>query len=84
MSPYEPVGVRPDEKLMITRIMDESHAQGRFELGDVIKSLNGMPIKDRNQFFKLFEDATSEGRVNVSVFSSAWYFNLILPTVFSL
>lgn len=65
MVPCEALGVRPDENLMISRIMDKSHAQGKFELGDVIKKLNGIPIKDRNQFFKLFEDATARGRVNV-------------------
>ncbi|MCP9263226.1 hypothetical protein DINM_006564 [Dirofilaria immitis] len=54
MAPCEALGVRPDENLMISRIMDKSHAQGRFELGD-----------DRNQFFKLFEDATVEGRIIV-------------------
>lgn len=67
MAPCEALGVRPDENLMITRITDKSHAQGRFELGDVIKSLNGIVIKDRNQFFKLFEEATAEGRVNVKL-----------------
>ncbi|KAM3715912.1 PDZ domain-containing protein [Dirofilaria immitis] len=71
MAPCEALGVRPDENLMISRIMDKSHAQGRFELGDVIKKLNGIPIKDRNQFFKLFEDATVEGRVNIIVERSA-------------
>ncbi|VDM92946.1 unnamed protein product [Litomosoides sigmodontis] len=71
MSPYEALGVRPDENLLISRIMDKSHAQGKFELGDVIKKLNGIPIKDRNQFFKLFEDATAGGRVNIIVERSA-------------
>ncbi|VDN42816.1 unnamed protein product [Gongylonema pulchrum] len=71
MVPCEALGVRPDENLMITRIMDKSHAQGRFELGDVIKLVNGILIKDRNQFFKLFEEATSEGRVNIIVERSA-------------
>ncbi|EJW80230.1 hypothetical protein WUBG_08859 [Wuchereria bancrofti] len=66
MAPCEALGVRPDENLMISRIMDKSHAQGKFELGDVIKKLNGIPIKDRNQFFKLFEDATTGKRVNVT------------------
>ncbi|VDN05195.1 unnamed protein product [Thelazia callipaeda] len=71
MAPCEALGVRPDENLMISRIMDKSHAQGKFELGDVIKKLNGIPITDREQFFKLFEDATSEGRVNIIVERSA-------------
>ncbi|VDP14354.1 unnamed protein product [Onchocerca flexuosa] len=65
MASCEALGVRPDENLMISRIMDKSHAQGKFELGDVIKKLNGIPIKDRNQFFKLFENATAEGRIIV-------------------
>uniref|UniRef100_A0A1I7VQ34 PDZ domain-containing protein n=1 Tax=Loa loa TaxID=7209 RepID=A0A1I7VQ34_LOALO len=65
MAPCEALGVRPDENLMISRIMDKSHAQGKFELGDVIKKLNSIPIKDRNQFFKLFEDATAAGRIIV-------------------
>uniref|UniRef100_A0A0N4T624 PDZ domain-containing protein n=1 Tax=Brugia pahangi TaxID=6280 RepID=A0A0N4T624_BRUPA len=65
MAPCEALGVRPDENLMISRIMDKSHAQGKFELGDVIKKLNGIPIKDRNQFFKLFEDATTGKRIVV-------------------
>uniref|UniRef100_A0A0R3RWA3 PDZ domain-containing protein n=1 Tax=Elaeophora elaphi TaxID=1147741 RepID=A0A0R3RWA3_9BILA len=65
MAPCEALGVRPDENLLISRIMDKSHAQGKFELGDVIKKLNGIPIKDRNQFFKLFEDATAGGRIIV-------------------
>uniref|UniRef100_A0A915PMV2 PDZ domain-containing protein n=1 Tax=Setaria digitata TaxID=48799 RepID=A0A915PMV2_9BILA len=71
MAPCEALGVRPDENLMISSIMDKSHAQGRFELGDVIKKLNGIPIKDRNQFFKLFEEATAGGRVNIIVERSA-------------
>ncbi|VDK81618.1 unnamed protein product [Onchocerca ochengi] len=65
MASCEALGVRPDENLMISSIMDKSHAQGKFELGDVIKKLNGIPIKDRNQFFKLFENATAEGRIIV-------------------
>ncbi|CAG9533069.1 unnamed protein product [Cercopithifilaria johnstoni] len=67
MAPCEALGVRPDENLLISRIMDKSHAQGKFELGDVIKKLNGISIKDRNQFFKLFEDATTAGGRNIAI-----------------
>uniref|UniRef100_A0A7E4VQ65 PDZ domain-containing protein n=1 Tax=Panagrellus redivivus TaxID=6233 RepID=A0A7E4VQ65_PANRE len=71
MNPYEPIGIRPDEKLMISTIQQNSHGEGKFELGDIIKYVNGHAIHDRNHFFKQMEAATSKGRVEVIVERSA-------------
>ncbi|TKR94569.1 hypothetical protein L596_008835 [Steinernema carpocapsae] len=67
MTPYEPIGVRPDDKMLITRIQKDSHGEGKFELGDIIKSVNGIPVASRNMFFKLLEGATLNNRVEVIV-----------------
>lgn len=77
MNPFEPIGVRPDEKMLVSMIQKDSHGEGRFELGDIIKSVNGVAIHDRNQFFKLMEAATCNKRVEVnfeSFFAKKNYF----------
>lgn len=67
MTECEPLGLRPDEKMLVSSIQKSSRAEGKFELGDVIKTVNGIPVMNTNDFFRMIEKPNARKRVNIVV-----------------
>ncbi len=51
----EPMGVETDETLMVTRVQAGTVADGKMNLGDVIKKVNGHTVNDKNHFYQLLQ-----------------------------
>ncbi len=61
----QPLGIYVDDQLVVTRVMSYSLTDGLLQLGDVVKAVNGKPVKDKEQLYQYLRRAFPMLQLNV-------------------
>lgn len=61
----EPLGAKPNDRLMITHIQAGTVAEGKLKQGDMIVELNDQKVRDPDHFFRLLRRAAPVARLVV-------------------